>query len=301
MANETTYADNTTTIAAAAAAAILGPFMEASIMHSLVGAYTPGAPNTNTLRIPKSGAAPTFATVNEAAAITPATLTDTYAELTIIKIGAALRVTAEALKFAGGGTARERHARLLGLGAAKKFDQDCLALAAGFSQSVDAGASMTVAKLQEAAYLIRTGNLQDTSNEIDAILSSMQWWQIGEDIRTSGNAVYGNPNFVFEQVADGKKPNGGYRGKIYGINAWETNNVYIDTGATPDDFVGIVQARGLAIAALYPNGHSAPEFEFSESDHQEFLNSNTLRKGLSWYDVGELVDAAGIGVKSNAA
>lgn len=286
MANETTMA-NTVQRSEAIEAEILEAFIGATVMGNLVY-WTNLEPNTKTKKLPKGGSV-SAAVVAEGSSATPQTVADTSASLTIQKAVVVTKPTREAEKFTIAAN-KERHLNLARRACVTKFESDALALASGFSQSVDAGASATLAKLHEAAYTVGLANADEITNVVDAILSKKQVWQIEGDIRTSGSAIYGNPGFSFS-AATIDRPQRGLKGNILGINVFETSNVATSGG----NFLGIVQARGLAIAALAPLGAgSAPEFETSIAMELGFLESVSFIKTLMWYQVGEYNDACGV-------
>ena len=294
MANETTLSTNQM-VAAAVDAKIIGPFVSATIMTDIVAPFNPNIPNTTSLKLPKSGSV-TASVVTEGSAATPQTVTDTAVTLTIKKAVVVTKPTAEALKFATH-TSNERHAALAAIACAQKFDIDALALAAGFSQTADAGTGMTVAKFLEAAYLVRAGNIL-SSEELDAVLSYKQSFQLAEDIRTSTGSFYGNANFDGARTLDGKNPKKGYKGKLFNVNWWESGNVHVDVAPTPDNYIGMMVVRGAAIAALYAEG-STPGFNTEISDDLGFLESVRFIKTTMWYDLAEYNDLAGVGLVSD--
>jgi hypothetical protein len=266
-------------------------FTSAAIMPRLVAPFNlEGEPNTRTKDLPKSGSV-TASVVGEATAATSQTLTDTKATLTLQKAVVLFRPTLESLRFAQAGKP-ERLQRLAGQACAKKFDQDACALFGGFSQSVDMGVSATVDGVEQAAYLIRTGDIP--SDRVAAVLSYKQSRQVGADIRNSSGSIYGNPNFSPERLMDGAQPVPGYKGKVFGIEWYETGNTTTSGG----NHVGGVIAPDLAIAALYPEGEE-PGFETEIATQTEFAASIVNIKTLMWYQLGEYVDAAGVQVVSD--
>lgn len=292
MANETTYADNMT-LAAAVNAEILPVFESVNVMKDLVVAFNPSAANTRTQDIPKSGNV-TAAVVGEGVAATPQTLTDTKVSLTIQKAVVVTKPTAEALRFTTG-TKEQRHAQLGAAACAKKFERDALALAAGFSQSVDAGVSATVAKLQEALFMLAAADLPTTRAAMIGLYKVL--YQLEADIRTGGNAIYGNPTFSLQPLNNAGNKRG-YRGELFGCELFQTGNSYVDTAPTPDDNVSLVFNPDWAIAALYPSG-TTPQFETEISGELGFLESVKFIKTTMWYQLGEMVDTAGIGYKTD--
>lgn len=285
MANETTT--STLILLAAAVEASIAPmFTPAAIMQPLVAPFSLGIPNAKALDLPVSGTI-TASTVAEAAASTPGVLTDTKVTLTIKKAVVTIKPTVETLKFSAGGNL----ARLTDMAVqacVKRYEQDALALAAGFSQSVDSGTALTVAKTIEAAYLVKAGNIPMVG-ALDAILSYGASQDVAADIRANTGSFYGNANFnpAAKPGAVGERP--GYMGTFFGINWWETGNH--TTGSGNDEMMVI--ARQYAIAGLYPMGN-VPQFEVATSEHMEFTSGNVVLRVYMWYQVGEYVDAAGV-------
>ena len=288
----TTYANNVT-LAAAIDAKILPPFLGAAIMPRLVAPFALGAnPNSRALDLPKSGTA-TAAVVAEAVAATANAIVDTKVTLTMQKAVSMTEPSAEALKYANSANF-QRHAEAQAAALAQKFDLDCLALASGFSQSTTTVASLTVDKVLEAAYLVRAGNMP--TDEVVAVLSHKQAWQLGSAVIAATGSFYSNPAFTFEGIS-GNEPTPGYRGKLFGIDIFASKNVPIDTVPAPDDFQGLVFAPRYAIAALYDEG-VVPSFQTEISDQATFEKSTKLVKTTMWYQVAEYNDAAGVIVRS---
>ncbi len=286
MANETLYS-SAVVLAAAVEAQIAPMFTAAAFMPKLVAAYAVGTPNTNAKKLPKSGTI-TASVVAEAAAATPQTLTDTSVTLTLQKAVVVTKPTAEALKFTVA-TTPERHAALAAQACAKKFDVDALALASGFSQVVDSTTSLTVAKLQEAAYTVRLGDIP--TDTLAAVLHYKQAYQLGNDIRAATGTFFSNPNFNPGGATDAAQSLG-FVTNLFGVNVYQTSNTLVDTAPTPDDNVGLVFAPQYAIAALYPEGNT-PGFEVEIDGSVGFLESVKHIKTTMWYQVAEYVDTAG--------
>lgn len=284
MANETTT--STLTLLAAAVDASIAPmFTPAAIMQGLVAPFSIGVPNAKAKDLPISGTI-TASVVAEAGTSTPATLTDTKVTLTIKKAVVTIKPTVETLRFSVAG----QPGRLVDLAVQaciKKYEQDAIALATGFSQSVDSGTAATVAKVIEAAYLVKAGNIPTTT--LDAILSYGASQDIASDIRTSTGAFYGNPNFDPQAKAGGGTIRPGFLGTFFGVNWWETGNH--STAAGNDEMMVI--NRDFALAALYPMG-MVPEFEVAVSEHQEFTSGNVIIRVYMWYQLAEYVDTAGV-------
>lgn len=284
MANETTT--STLTLLAAAVESSVAPmFTPAAIMQPLVAPFSLGIPNAKAMDLPISGTI-TASVVAEAAASTPATLTDTKVTLTLKKAVVTIKPTIETLKFSIHG----QPARLVNLAVqacVKKYEQDALALATGFSQSVDSSTALTVAKVIEAGYLVKAGNVPTTV--LDCVMSYGASQDVANDIRTSTGAFYGNPNFDPAQKIGAGTVRPGYLGTFFGINWWETGNH--TTGSGNDEMMVI--NRDFALAGLYPMG-LVPEFEVATSEHQEFTSGNVIIRVYMWYQVAEYVDAAGV-------
>lgn len=283
MANETLYSSNVT-VAAAVEAAILPVFTAASIMGGLVAPFNPGLANTNAKKLPKAGSV-TASVISEGSAATAQALTDTSVTLTLQKAVVVTKPTAEALMFATGANP-QRHADEHARACADKFDIDAMALFDGFSTSVDSGTTLTVAKLQEAAYNLRLNKVP--YSRIVAVLHTKQAWQLGNDIRTSSGAFYGNQNFSTE-IVNGKIPSPGFWGKVFNIEVFESPNVAAQGG---DNVSGVYNPEA-AIAALYPTGR-APSFATTISDELGFLESVKHIKTLMWYQLAEYADLAGV-------
>ena len=127
-----------------------------------------------------------------------------------------------------------------------------------------------------------------------SVLHYKQSFQLGNDIRTSTGAFYGNPQApVAGDVTAGSSSRAGFRGISFGVEHYETGLTPIDTAATPDDNVGAVFAPDYAIAALYPTG-LVPGFETEIDGSVGFLESVTHIKTSMWYQIAEYVDTAGV-------
>lgn len=291
MANETTYSSNAV-IAAALDAQIAPMFTSAAIMPGLVAAFNmDGETNSRAKQLPKSGTI-TASVVAESAAATAQTLTDTAVTLTLQKAVVVTKPTKEAMMFAQQGTNVSRHAALAAQACGVKFDADALALFTGFSQGVDCTSSATVALMQQAAYLVRAGNIPP--DRIVCVTHYKQMYQLGNDIRTSTGAFYGNPDApVANEATAGNSPRRGFKGVAFGIELYETGLTTIDTAPTPDDNVGAVFAPNWAIAALFPTGN-APSFETEIDGSVGFLESVTHIKTSMWYQLAEYNDTAGV-------
>lgn len=284
MANETTFANNIT-VAAAVEAAILPVFNATAIMGGLVAPFNPALPNTMAKKLPKAGSV-TAAVVSEGTAATPQTLADTSVTLTLQKAVVVTKPTLEALNFATGANP-QRHAQEHARACADKFDVDAIALFDGFATSVDSGATLTVAKLQEAAYNLRLNKAP--MDRIVAVLHTKQAYQLGGDIRAAAGSFYGNANFNPASLTDGKPAVPGYWGKVFNIEVYESINVAAQGG----DNVSAVYSPSAAIAALFPSGLT-PGFETTISQELGFLESVTLIKTIMWYQVAEYADLAGV-------
>lgn len=292
MANETLYSSNIT-LAAAIDAGIQEPWLGFSIMPKLVSVHNPGTPNTRTLDIPKSGTV-VSSVLAEAVAGTLQVVTDTKVTMTIQKAAVFTGPTVEAIKFASGANI-PRHQRLAALAHAKKFDTDCLSLATGLSQSVDAGTTMTVEKLMEAAFLVESSNVPSAS--VAAVLARKQRMQLGTDIRDNAASFYGNGNFN-TTITNAQSGNGGFTGNLFGVDTYVSPNVAVDTAPTPDEYVGMVFAPDFCIAALFPSGNS-PEFQSDISGDVMFLEGVVVVRTYMWYQVAELNDLAGCALRSD--
>lgn len=291
MANETTYASNSV-IAAALDAQIAPMFTSAAVMPRLVAAFNMGGEtNSRARQLPKSGTI-TAAVVSESSAATAQTLTDTAVTLTLQKAVVVTKPTKEAIKFAQQGTNTNRHASLAAQACGVKFDTDAMALFTGFSQGVDCTSSATVALMQQAAYLVRAGNIP--SGRLACVVHYKQMYQLGNDIRTSTGAFYGNPQApVANESVSGNTTVPGFKGISFGIEMYETGLTTIDVAPTPDDNVGAVFCPDWAIAALYPTG-DMPSFETELDGSVGFLESVTHIKTTMWYQLAEYNDAAGV-------
>jgi hypothetical protein len=290
----TTYANNVT-VAAAIDSEIVPMFTAAAIMPQLVAAYTVDIPNTNAKRVPRSGAI-TASVVAEAVAASPQAVVDTSVLLTLQKAVVLTNPSVEALRFASNGANSVRHTALAAQACADKFDIDACALANGFSQVVDSATALTVAKLQEAAFTLRLAKLPDTRAAFVGHVK--QTYQLESDMRASGSAIYGNPNFKLDPLQGAGQSMRGYKGTLFGIEVWETTNGFVDTAPTPDDYVGMVICPQFALAALYPEG-SAPSFQTEIDASVDFKSGIVNVRTYMWYALGELVDAAGVALKSD--
>lgn len=293
MAGETLFS-NAVTLSAAIESKMLPWFTSNTFMPKVVAGFSVDVPNTRAKTLPKSGSL-TASVVAENAAATAQTITDSSVTLTLQKAAVLTTISIEALKFASGANT-DRHAQLAAQACAKKFDTDALALASGLSQSVDSSTTLTVAKLQEAAYTVRLGDIP--SDNLVSVLSYKQAYQIGNDIRTSTGAFFGNPNFNAGSATNGNT-NSGFVTNLFGIDIYQTSNVGIDTVATPDDFMGVVLAKDFAIAALYPNGASAPTFEVEIDPSVDFKLGLVSVRTYMWYQLAEYHDAAGVRLLSD--
>lgn len=279
----TTLYSSNVTVAAAVDAEIVPMFVSASIMPQLVAAYNIGMPNTNAKRLPRSGTI-TASVVAENTDASAQAVTDTSLLLTIQKAVVVTRPSIEAIRFASNGTNVQRHASLAAQACAVKFDTDALALATSVTLNVDTGVSATVAGMQQAAYSVRNGNIPYSN--LAFVGNYKQLFQIEGDIRSSGNAIYGNSNFSLGAV-NSTSPRMGFKGQLFGIDLYETG---LNATASGNN-VGLVFNPQLAIAALYPTG-TTPAFETSLSDEAAFLASSSFIKTIMWYQVGLYNDAA---------
>lgn len=272
--------------------AILEAFQAASIMQNLVK-WGNLEPNTKVKKFPK-GAALTSAVVAEGVAATPQAVTDTSVSLTIQKAVIVTKPTREAEKFTVAAE-KARHLDLAKRAHLKKFEVDALSLVSGFSQSVDAGTTATIEKAMEAVYTAGLSDASELVDTVDLVLARKQIWQIEASIRTSANAIYGNPGFAFA-AASTKREQRGFKGEIMGANFFESSNVQTSGG----NFLGYVGYRGLALCALAPLGAgNAPEFETTDTLHLGFLESVSFIKTLMFYQVGEYNDACGVQLLSD--
>ncbi len=283
MANETTYS-TMITLAAAVDASIAPMFTSQAIMPGLVHGFNNGA-NTRVKDLPKSGSI-TASVIAETTAATGQTLTDTKSTLTLQKAVVLLRPSIEAVRFADGANP-SRLASLSAQACAVKFDVDACALFAGFSQSVDAGATMTVQSVLQGAYLVRAGKIP--SARVATVLNYKQAYEVSNDIRNSSGAFYSNPGFSPGGALEGARKAPGFLGEMFGIEWYESGN----TAQASSNHQGSVFAPEYAIAALYPQGN-APAFETSIAQETEFAASILNIKTMMWYQVAEYVDAAGV-------
>lgn len=270
-------------------ASMVPMFTPAAIMGNLIAPFELGV-DTKAMDLPVSGTV-TASVVAEAGTSTPSTITDTKVTVTIKKVVVTIKPTVETLKFSRTGNV-SRYAQMAQQACIKKYEQDALALASGFSQSVDAGTGVTVAKLIEAGYLIKSGAIP--SPAVDAVLSYGAALDIANDIRTQSGAFYGNPNFDPKGAAGLGSGVPGYLGSFFGLNLWETGNHSTSSGN--DDMLVVNRQWGLA--GVYPIGRT-PQFEVGVSEHQEFTSGNVIIRVYMWYGLSEYVDGAGIWLKAD--
>lgn len=287
MANETEYS-NAITVAAQVANRIVPAFRSSVTIGNLVSVFQAG-PNSRSLQLPRSGSV-VATSVGESALITPQVMTDTASTLTIAKTAAAIKPSLENLKFATLSTL-ERYAAELQAACIKKYEDDLMGLATGFSQSEDSGASTTISSLIAAGYRVRKANIP--VGNVDFVGSYGQSEDIINEVRTSTGAIFGNANFDPNVQREGVPS--GMVTSMFGTNIMQTGNHTTDSG----DDVGIVFARQYGLAVLVPEGNNTPEFQLDVSDQHEFLNGVITIRALMWYAVGEYVDAAGVTLRSD--
>lgn len=294
MANETTYAD-AVTLQAAIASKMAPAFYANSIARRILAPYALGrGANTRSMKLPRSGNV-VAAVVSEGAAATPQTVTDTSGTITIAKIVVVTKPTKEAERYSKD-TKVNRHVDLHKKALVDKFDKDGLSLASGLSQVVDAGTTMSIEKVLEGAMTVRQANVP--SDVLASILGVKPMNQIGNEIKNSSGAIFGNPNIDPQTLMAGTDKRAGFRGMFLGIEWWESNNVAVDAAATPDDYLNLIVNPEYALAALYDDGDT-PDIETEVSLELGFLESVKFIKSTMWYQQAENVDAAGVCLKSN--
>lgn len=293
MSGETTYSSYLT-YAAEIESGMPTIFRTDSLMASLISRHNINMPGTRSKTLPKAGSI-VASVVPEAVSAVPQVLSQGSTTLTLQKAVVVTKPTIEAIKFAG--ASEEEHRSAEQAACLKKFDQDTLALSAGFSQEVDTGTTMTLESLEAGAYAIRAGDIPE--DRLNAVLSLKQATQISAGIRTATGAFYGNPNFN-PQAGNATRAKRGFYGEIFGVDVYESLNTAIDTAQTPDDYIGMIYSPDWAIAALFPSG-DAPEFESAVSTDSGLgiLESVFYILTRMWYQVGEYYDGAGVRIRTD--
>lgn len=195
----------------------------------------------------------------------------------------------------------EQISRLL----ADKIDLDLCALLGGFSSSVGStGADLTVNQFLTAAYTLRNANAPDGFNPSDAevfggtpsgiakavaVLHPIQVFDLQAAVAASGAAWLGADGAADILYADGSKPRG-YVGTLFGIPVFESTNV-------PTANVGADRAGGMFVPAslgLLVKWMSRVRFD------EDISMGATEIVGDAFYGVGELLDAGGVAIVTDA-
>lgn len=248
MANETEFS-NYNTVAAYIAANVVPGFYsnnvtrDAFMRETLLG-------NTKAHKFTIQGTLAASA-VSESAQATRAEYTETNVTATASKVKVYSALTEEAEVFVGSSKVDEL-IRLSGLAIAKKFDQDVLALASGFSTTAGTtGNALTIANFLEAQYQL---DLDDVPGEKVAFLHSKQDYDLKLEIEANTASIYGAG--AGQSVINS---NGQVDRELFGTRIKVSNNVSGDgtdySGLMATRFaIGIVEANGgVPIVTIAPN------------------------------------------------
>lgn len=170
--------------------------------------------------------------------------TQTSVDLTSAKTVIASKISVESKQFAGvtDGDIIMKQANAL----FRTLDNSVKALASGFSQSVDAGATMLAESLLEAVMLISAGNAADDNSSVVALLTPKQIFQIQKQLIQSGASAWSNlSNLSLLETLE--QPNG-YAGSLPGgIDVYRVNGLPTGGGDTS----AMVINPALAIYGIY--------------------------------------------------
>lgn len=203
---------------------------------------------TNIKQARKDGALGEGATTAEATAYTLANATADYTQskvqITTAKTVIASQITVEAIQF--GQVSDDIIIAKQSNSLARAMDTAVKALAAGFSASVDAGATMTAEALLEAVMLISAGNATEDNTPLVAALTPKQIFQIQKQLIQSGGSAWSNIAML-SLLQTLEQPNG-YAGSLPGgVDVYRVNG--LPTSGT--DTQGMVFNPALAFFGVY--------------------------------------------------
>lgn len=273
-----------------AISSVIAPeFKEKTFMLGLVVSDT-FDPSSNVLKFTRSGSL-TAKVVAESSAYTydsGSELTDTAVSVTAQKVMVGTKITPEARRFGAPFNSLDRIASAQAAALARKFDDDVLALAAGFSNSVVSTSTFTADDLLKGLYTLQLNN-SPLNIAPAAILSSKQVYELQLDISGNSGSVWSNDALVDVLVNAGSR--GAFAGSVAGIDIYRSNLIDQD-GGTPNRFEGLLIDREWAICAGI--GGAAETDAFMDPD-DKILKVVTHY----FYGVAEFNDAAGVLMKSD--
>jgi hypothetical protein len=237
----------------------------------------------------KDGALGLGVTVNEAADYTHdntnSIFTQTDVSLTAIKTVISSKISVEAMQFAGVTDQQiiDKQANSIG----RTLDNAVKLLADGFTQFVDAGATMTAEALLEAVMLISAGNASTDNQAAVAFLSPKQILQLQKQLVQSGGSAWSNISML-SLLQTLEQPNG-YAGSLPGgVDVYRVNGLPTGGGNT----IGCVINPELAFYGMYGDLRV-------ERDNPNSQGLCTELTTFVFNQVAEWNDAAGVEVQSD--
>lgn len=115
----------------------------------------------------------------------------------------------------------ESYARSQGSAIGRFVDDSVIANFTSFTNSVDAGDTITVDHLDQAVQLIMEANTPDPQAPLQLVANAKAMRQLKADIRTSGGAMWSNTQFL--SIFNGNPQPNGYFGSLPGIDLYTTS------------------------------------------------------------------------------
>lgn len=306
MANETTRTS--------ANDAVLNAEIDARVLHA-VRAATVMAPlvYTKNLSADATALASTFArwdaisaaALSEASDTSNTQVTQSGVTITAAQISVMVKPTDLVRKTSVYGIADGPWIEQIGRALADKFDDDLCALLASFSSTVGtSGADLTLNQFLTAIYTLENANAPHgnpseptsygpTPSGLQgpiAVLHPIQSFDLRSAVSASSAAWFGadvnNADVLFK---DGSKPSG-YVGKLFGVPIFQSSNV--DTANAAADRAGAMFTPSSLGALIKWMG-------MVETDRDISMLSTEI-VGSSCYGVGELLDAGGVSIITDA-
>jgi hypothetical protein len=211
--------------------------------------------------------------------------TQTKVQLTVAKSVIASKITVEAAQFTevDDNMVIQKQANSLG----RTMDNAVKTLASGFSQVVEAGASMTAEALLEASMLISAGNASEDGQGLVCFLTPKQIFQIQKQLIQSGASAWSN--IAFLSLLQTLENPVGWAGGLPGVgDVYRVNGMPTGDGKTR----GMVINPALALFGMY----GSVEVERKAPNSQGLFTEIT---SYIFNQVAEWNDPAGVQVRSD--
>jgi len=203
--------------------ALVAPaFVKQPVAMGLIASQdVPEGQNTSTVGFQKEGSMTADALAEATARALDANgkRQDTAVDVSASKVVVVSGLSLENLKF--NAINPQSYARSQASAIARYVDDEILAEFSDFTQTVNAGGTMTIDALEVAANLIITAKVPNPQAQLQFIGTPKAMLHIKNDIRTSSSPMYSNEKFL--SVFNGNPLPNGYYGNIPGIDLYQTS------------------------------------------------------------------------------